>query len=193
MASRSNTCRSTIRHGQIPARPRIGYLGAIAPWFDFELMTALVQARAAWEFVLVGPVLPGAGPALERLAALPNVELKGAVAHDEVPRVLAGFDVGLIPFRRNPLTAGVNPNKLYEYLAAGLPVVSTPFSEDVVPEPDLVALADDATGFASACERMLSARRDASASDRLTARAGEIAAQHDWNRIAREFWACACD
>jgi teichuronic acid biosynthesis glycosyltransferase TuaH len=174
-------------------RPRIGYLGAVAPWFDFDLMTALVQSRPAWDFVFVGPVLPGAGPALNRLAALANVEARAAVPHDDVPGILAGFDVGLIPFRRNPLTAGVNPNKLYEYLAAGLPVVSTPFSEDVVAEPDLVALSADATGFASSCERMLSIRQDSGARDRLAARAGQIAAKHDWDRIAREFWACACE
>jgi glycosyltransferase involved in cell wall biosynthesis len=173
-------------------RPTIGYLGAIAPWFDFDLVMAAAASRPQWNFVLVGPVLPGAGPALARLSALGNVSVGPAVSHDDVPRVLADFDVGLIPFRLTPLTAGVNPNKLYEYLAAALPVVSTPFSPDVEAVDDVVALAGDGPGFVAACERMLTLRSDAAARARMEARAGEIASAHDWNRIAVEFWASAC-
>ena len=172
------------------ARPRIGYLGAIAPWFDFELVGAAAAARPQWEFVLVGPVLGGAAAEVSRLKALPNVTVEPAVPHDDVPRVLAGFDVGLIPFRLNALTAGVNPNKLYEYLAAGVPVVSTPFSPDVETGADAVALAPDAAGFVAACESCLSGSDDARA--RMRARARETAAAHDWSRIAGEFWAFAC-
>jgi glycosyltransferase involved in cell wall biosynthesis len=171
------------------ARPRIGYLGAIAPWFDFELVSAAATARPQWEFVLVGPVLVGAAPALSRLAALPNVSVQPAVAHDDVPRVLAGFDVGLIPFKLNALTAGVNPNKLYEYLAAGVPVVSTPFSPDVEADADAVTRAPDATSFVAACDHYLTLPAQARA--RMHERAGEIAALHDWSRIAQEFWAYA--
>ncbi|HET6463327.1 MAG TPA: glycosyltransferase, partial [Candidatus Krumholzibacteria bacterium] len=148
------------------------------------------SARPQWEFVLVGPVLAGAEPALARLAALPNVTVEPAVAHDDVPRVLAGFDVGLIPFKLNPLTAGVNPNKLYEYLAAGVPVVSTPFSPDVEADADAVTRAPDATGFVAACDRYLALPAEARA--RMHARASAIAAAHDWDRIAQEFWAYAC-
>jgi glycosyltransferase involved in cell wall biosynthesis len=172
-------------------RPRIGYLGAIAPWFDFELVGAVARSHPAWDFELVGPVLAGAETALERLASLSNVTVKSAVSHDEVPAVLAGFDVGTIPFRLSTLTAGVNPNKLYEYLAAGLPVVSTPFSDDVVAEPGLVARAPDEGSFAAACEQMLAPRAAGERAARA-ARASEMAAAHDWNRIAHEFWACAC-
>jgi len=179
-----------LREKSPRARPRIGYLGAIAPWFDFELVSAAAAARPQWEFVLVGPVLGGAAAELSRLSRLPNVKVEPAVPHDDVPRVLAGFDVGLIPFRLNALTAGVNPNKLYEYLAAGVPVVSTPFSPDVAADVDAVALAPDAAGFVAACERYLSRSDDARA--HMQARASETAAAHDWSRIAGEFWAYAC-
>jgi len=173
------------------ARPLIGYIGAIAPWFDFELVRAVAEARPQWDFVLVGPVL-GEPAALARLDALPNVSVRPAVPHDEVPRVLADFDVGLIPFRRTTLTEGVNPNKLYEYLAAGLPVVSTPFSSEVEADAHVVTLAEDAGATIAACERLVSMRADVAARARMDQRADEIASAHDWNRIAREFWAGAC-
>lgn len=172
------------------ARPRIGYLGAIAPWFDFDLVIATATARPQWEFALVGPVLAGAGEALSRLAALPNVSIAPAVPHDDVPRVLAGFDVGLIPFRLTTLTAGVNPNKMYEYLAAGVPVVATPFSPEVDIDGGAVTCAPDVTGFVTACEHYLTLTGDARAA--MNARASAIASAHDWDRIAEEFWAYAC-
>jgi glycosyltransferase involved in cell wall biosynthesis len=182
-----------LRGERARERPRIGYLGAIAPWFDFDLLIEVARTRPGWDFTLVGPVLPGAGPSLERLSAAGNVTVGPAVSHDDVPRVLAGFDVGVIPFRSTTLTAGVNPNKLYEYLAAGLPVVSTPFSPDVVAENDIVALGADSGSFAAACDAMLAVRRDATRRAQLEARASEIAAAHDWNRIAKEFWALVCE
>jgi glycosyltransferase involved in cell wall biosynthesis len=168
---------------------RIGYLGAIAPWFDFGLVEAMARARPAWRFVLVGPVLAGVESELARLRALPNVDLRPAVAHEDVPGVLRGFSVGIIPFRRTPLTAGVNPNKLYEYLAVGLPAVATPFSPEVDADARTVALADGADGFVRACETFAAARAQAQPRAELEARAVEIAAAHDWDRIAAEFWA----
>jgi len=181
-----------LRRRDAGARPRVGYLGALAPWFDFDLLEQVARARTDWDFVLIGPVLAGAGQALDRVGSLPNVSVGPAVPHDEVPRVLAGFDVGVIPFRRTTLTAGVNPNKLYEYLAAGLPVVSTPFSPEVEAQADLVSLAQTPREFVAACDRMLSLRGDDDARSRLASRASEIASGHDWNRIAELFWKTAC-
>ncbi|HEU4365619.1 MAG TPA: glycosyltransferase [Candidatus Krumholzibacteria bacterium] len=167
----------------------VGYVGAVAPWFDFDLVAAMARAQPAWRFEIVGPVLGGAEGDLARLAALPNVAVGGAVPHGEVPAVLARFTVGMIPFRRNALTAGVNPNKLYEYLAAGLPVVATPFSRDVEEAPDVIALAGDAASFATACRSLADARRDPARGLVLRSRAAEIARAHDWDTIAGAFWA----
>jgi glycosyltransferase involved in cell wall biosynthesis len=171
----------------VPGVVRVGYLGAVGPWFDFELVEALARMRPQWRVVIVGPVLAGVEAGVARLASLPNVTIEPAVAHEEVPRVLAGFTVGTIPFQRTPLTAGVNPNKLYEYLAAGVPTVSTPFSADLEAGP-AVALASNADTFVSACEAFAAARADATSRAELAGRAAEAAAKHDWDAIAADFW-----
>jgi glycosyltransferase involved in cell wall biosynthesis len=167
---------------------RVGYVGAVAPWFDFELVTAMARAHPTWQFVMVGPVLGGVAQQVEGLARLPNVVLGDAIPHDAVPGVLARFTVGMIPFRRNALTAGVNPNKLYEYLAAGLPVVATPFSPDVDAVDGVIALASDADAFATACEALTRARRDPARAAAMQSGAAEIARAHDWDAIAASFW-----
>lgn len=115
----------------IPYRPRAvgnntvyGYVGSIGHWFDWSLLVALARAAPEGEFRLLGPVFQRARQPLPE-----NVKLLGARAHDESVRLMADFTVGLIPFKLNRLTAGVDPIKYYEYLCAGLPVVSTPFGE----------------------------------------------------------------
>lgn len=174
---------------------RIGYLGAIAPWLDFELVAALARARPLWTFELIGPIVGGVQMDVAALLTLKNVRHQPAVPHERVPEVLLDFTVGMIPFRRTALTAAVNPNKLYEYLAVGLPVVATPFSSEVAHyaraadgAPVAVAVESDAGGLAKACEAFIAARRDASERARLNQRALAIAAAHDWSTIAAEFW-----
>ena len=171
-----------------PAPPRIGYLGAVAPWFDFEFVEAVARAHPDWEITLVGPVMLGVEDSVGRLTDLPNVSHRDPVSYDDVPRVLRSFSVGIIPFRRNALTRGVNPNKMYEYLAMGLPVVASDFSTGVRRYPDVVATADDSHGFVRACEHSVSRADDGARRDELRNRAVEIAARHDWAVIAEWFW-----
>jgi glycosyltransferase involved in cell wall biosynthesis len=148
----------------------------------------VARAHPDWQFAIVGPVLAGAEGDLAALARIPNVTVEGAIAHRDVPATLARFTVGMIPFRKSPLTAGVNPNKLYEYLAAGLPAVATSFSPDIAAEDGVIALADDAVAFAAACRTLSEARHDAARRARLESRAAAIARAHDWGTIAGEFW-----
>ena len=103
------------------ARPRIGYVGALGPWFDAEAVRVAALAQPWLDWVLAGTVEDGAVAAL---GALPNVRLVGEVRYRGVPSLLASLDVALIPFRDLPLTRAVDPCKLYEALAAGLPVVA---------------------------------------------------------------------
>ncbi|MGZ7039146.1 MAG: glycosyltransferase, partial [Thermoanaerobaculia bacterium] len=132
-------------------RPIIGYYGAIAEWFDADLIGDVARARPDYSFVLIGEALNRRAVAL---GALPNVALLGEKPYDLMPSYLADFDVCLIPFRITPLTEATDPVKLYEYFSQGKPVVATPLEELRRHEP-LVALASDATAFAAAIDRSL--------------------------------------
>jgi hypothetical protein len=135
-ASRCHVIRNAASPSRVSALPRIvpapgtspviGYLGALEDWFDCDAIRAAALARPDWRFVLAGR---SESRNLRVLAQLPNVSFIGEVSRDQVPGVLAGFDVATIPFTLNPLTLGADPIKLYEYLAAGLPVVSARLPE----------------------------------------------------------------
>ncbi len=105
------------------SKPIAGFLGALYEWIDIELVVRVARQLPHMQFVLVGPGRREVS--LSALNALPNVVRVGAVAHSQVPRWLAAFDVCLIPFFRNPVTAAADPIKVYEYCAMGKPVVST--------------------------------------------------------------------
>ena len=102
----------------------LGYVGTIASWFDWEWVCSLAEARPYDEIRLIGPVF-------ERVPdKLPgNINLLPACGHAEALKAMRQFRVGLIPFKKNELTASVDPIKYYEYRALGLPVISTDFGE----------------------------------------------------------------
>jgi glycosyltransferase involved in cell wall biosynthesis len=104
-----------------PGEVRIGYVGALGPWFDSEALRHAARAFPDWRFRLAGRV---EAPEVAALSGLPNVELAGEIPFREVPGFLAGLGVALVPFRDLPLTRAVDPVKLYEALAMGLPVVA---------------------------------------------------------------------
>lgn len=142
----------------------IGYVGTIASWFDWDLVIALARSQPRARVVLVGPVFSTPGKQLP-----PNIELVGQTSHQEACAWMHRFDVGLIPFRLNELTAGVDPVKYYEYRAVGLPILSTAFGdmrlregEDgtwlVGPGGDLPAALDAARKYRPALETLASFR-----------------------------------
>jgi len=169
-------------------KPRLGYIGAVAPWLDFDALADLARRRPQWEIVLVGPVLLGVEEQVLWLTSLPNVSHLPAVSYDRLPGILAQFTLGLIPFRYNELTRGVNPNKMYEYLACGLPVVTTRFSLEVEKYTDVVAAADPGPDFVQACEAFIDAVSRGDTGAALSKRARSVARENDWEIIAAEFW-----
>lgn len=127
--------------------PVIGYFGLIAEYVDLELLAAAARARPRWSFVLIGDLTCDAGP----LRGLSNIHLLGPRAYADLPSYCRGFDVGIIPFRSRALTRAVNPIKLREYLAAGLPVVSAPM-DAIAPYAEGVHVAETCDEFLAACE-----------------------------------------
>ncbi|MBT3278811.1 MAG: glycosyltransferase [Phycisphaerales bacterium] len=132
------------------AQPRFGFFGLIRDWIDLELLVEVARRQPAWQFVLLGDSTED----LSAAKSLSNVHCVGPVPYADLPAWCAGFDVGLIPFKRNELTEAVNPIKLREYLAAGLPVISSRLPE-VVEYDQWVEFADTPDEFIAAAERAL--------------------------------------
>lgn len=127
-------------------KPVIGYIGAIADWFDMGLVHELAERNPNWDFVLIGNTYYSDTSKVEMLS---NVFLLGEKPYSELPAYLHQFDVCLIPFYINQLTMATNPVKIYEYLAAGKPVVSTELPE-LNSMQEYVALAKGAKEFEAA-------------------------------------------
>jgi len=132
--------------------PIIGYIGAISEWFDFDLLRHAVSARPDWSFVLVGSTW-GARDHSD-LAAAANVRFLGEQPYDELPALLAAFDVACIPFLLTPLIEATDPVKLYEYFAAGKPVVASRLPE-LEAHADHVSLVDTPGEFTGAIAEAL--------------------------------------
>ena len=150
------------------ARPVIGFFGLLAEWIDLELLAAIARRRPHWTLLLLGKATVDTGA----LRALPNVRLLGQKPYAALPAYCRAFDVGLIPFRIDELTVRANPLKLREYLAAGLPVVSTDLPE-VRKYAGLVRLAAGPEGFIEAIEAALADRNEPADRARVAAMQSE--------------------
>ena len=130
--------------------PIFGFFGLIQFWIDCRLMAEVAKLRPHYSFVLIGDCQVD----VSNLKRLPNVFLLGRRPYDLLPAYCAAFQAGLLPFVCTAMTQYVSPIKMFEYLAAGLPVVSTP-----LPEAERfrssIAIADTAEAFSKACDRVL--------------------------------------
>jgi glycosyltransferase involved in cell wall biosynthesis len=107
------------------SRPIVGFFGLISGWVDQDLIRHLSEVFPDISFVLIGRADVDTG----RLRQRPNIHQLGLVPYDELPAYARYFNIGLIPFVQSRLTEAVNPLKLMEYFALGLPVLSTHLPE----------------------------------------------------------------
>jgi len=157
--------------------PTAGYVGVIDERLDLDLVARVAERLPHWQFSIVGPItkidpetLPGAS----------NVDYPGPVAYADLPDVMAGFDVALMPFALNAATRSISPTKTLEYLAAGLPVVSTAVPDVVNDYGHVVTIADGDEAFAAACEAVLGDAQDSG----YHARCRPLLEWQHWDRIA---------
>jgi UDP-galactopyranose mutase len=167
-------------------RPRIGFFGVIDERMDPALVGELAALRPEWSFAMIGPVVK-IDPA--DLPHLPNIHWLGGRGYKELPAQLGAWDAGFMPFARNESTRFISPTKTPEFLAAGLPVVSTPITDvvrDWGPKPDgspgLVEIAEDAAGFARALDMML-ARPRAPWLKQVDRRLAQISWDRTWSEM----------
>lgn len=151
-------------------RPVIGYYGLIHEHQDLELLAGIARRRPEWSIALVGKVQTD----LARFRSVPNMHFLGQKPHAELPHYSRGFDVAMIPHKVNTLTLNMNPIKLPEYLAAGLPVVASPLPEVRRYEPE-VRVAQGVEEWVTALELAM-ADRSAAADARRSA----LVASESW-------------
>jgi UDP-galactopyranose mutase len=123
-------------------KPRVGYFGVIDERIDLGLVERVAELRPSWEFVYLGPV---AKISVENLPRRHNIHWLGQRGYADLPSYLGGWQAGFMPFALNEATHFISPTKTPEFLAAGVPVVSTPIADVVRPygEMGLVEIAAD--------------------------------------------------
>jgi glycosyltransferase involved in cell wall biosynthesis len=133
--------------------PIIGFYGEINHWLDLNMVAEAARIKPEWSFVLIGRIGVEMGN-IKFLTELMNVHHLGQKKFEELPAYCAAFDGALIPMKINELTLNVNPLKLREYLAAGVPVVSSPLPE-VLAYGDGVRFATTSKELVRAVEEIL--------------------------------------
>lgn len=158
------------------SRPRAVYAGAIERWLDVDLLADTARRLPGWTFLLIGPVRTSLG----LLRGLPNVHVLGPRPHAELPGYLRASDAGIVPFVLDAMTHAIHPLKVYEYCAAGLPVVATPMEETAAMGAPL-RLAGTAEAFARALEDGLLESQGAAGRSARGERQ-EFARRNSWDR-----------
>lgn len=162
--------REPAREVKDMPKPIIGFWGLIHEWIDLALIRHVAECHPDWSLVLVGKI----NVDCSELEKLPNIHLVGPRSYESLPGFAKGFTAAILPFKVNRLTDNVNPIKLREYLAAGLPVVSTPLRE-VRPYSHVVRIGGTPEEFVRELEAAVH-------------ETGKAAAQMRMDAVSKETW-----
>jgi glycosyltransferase involved in cell wall biosynthesis len=160
-------------HGM--GRPRLTFIGGIAYWIDLNLIEHIAVERPSWQIVLVGPVYVN----LRKLGTYPNIHILGKKVYNSLPAYLASSDLALNPYRLDAVAENCSPLKLYEYMASGLPVVSTNMPE-ARHFPGIINVAISYDDFINQAERVLN--WNSAEKDEHRKRALKEAQKHTWEK-----------
>jgi glycosyltransferase involved in cell wall biosynthesis len=171
---------------KIIEKPCIGFYGVIDERFDIELLRKLATSRLDWNFVIIGPVVK---IDINELPKLSNIHYLGKKSYDELPNYLSCWDVAFIPFAINESTKFISPTKTPEYLAAGLPVVSTTITDIIATyrDSEIVHIADPANlpAFIDAIELAL---KDSKNRNKVYQKADLILQDMSWDKTFNDMY-----
>jgi glycosyltransferase involved in cell wall biosynthesis len=156
-------------------KPVIGYFGNIERRMDFDLLKEVVENNKDKNFVFAGPISPEFVP--EWFYNRENIHLVGKIPYNEMPSMIKGFDVALIPFKKDDVSKTIFPLKLFEYLGAGKPVVATDFNPDLEEFTEsTVSYCSDANTFSDALNVALNSSEQTMFDERI-----EVAKKNTWD------------
>ncbi len=166
-------------------RPRAIYVGSLDHLIDFDLIADVARMSSEFHFILVGPVAEDCRESLNAIVQLPNIRWLGPKPWTELAPLLWHSDVGIMPFLVTDWTATGSPLKLFEYLAAGLPVVSTRIHEFPGQVSAFVRVADTSREFSEHTE----SAHSENSSEQTTSRMDAVRSSYTWTQRAQELGA----
>jgi UDP-galactopyranose mutase len=161
------------------AHPRVGFFGVIDERMDLDLIATLAEKRPDWSIVMVGPVVKIDPASLPRH---PNIHWLGMQSYELLPHLMLGWDLALMPFALNESTRFISPTKTLEYMAGGLPVVSTAIQDVVSLYTPAVVVAPAGERFVRACDEVLN--EGATARRARQVQMAQLVAQNSWDETA---------
>ncbi|HVM87017.1 MAG TPA: glycosyltransferase [Puia sp.] len=160
----------------------IGYVGSIEYRMDFELVKKIAEAHRDKILFFIGPVSSKDYENID-LSREENLVFAGGKKVDEILPYLQHFDCVIVPFKKNVLTRSIYPLKINEYLAAGKPVITTNFSEDINAFREVAYVANSDEEFIQLIDKAIENNDEEKKKRRI-----EVAEQNSWQVRAREFW-----
>lgn len=162
-------------------KPLLGFFGSLAVWLDYALLIAVAKLRPNYNWVLIGKPYDGSLESF-RSNFPSNLHVHPRVPYVDIPRYAAWFDVSLLPFVRNVVTDATSPLKIFEYMALGKPILSTPIKEVAYYRSPLVAALPEE--FSKKADVALQLANDTAYATLLR----EEAEQNSWKQKARELF-----
>lgn len=164
----------------------LGYIGGIKPKLDFNLLQQIARKRKGWRILLVGPDGTNSSQEFMQLLEEPNIQWTGSVPRDQVSEYMHTLDVGIMPYKDTQYNKAIFPLKLFEFLAAGKPVIgmNLPSTKEYAEEGvyELLQGGVEADRIIQACDKMM----NAAGNQEWKKRRKQLAKTKDWEAIFQE-------